>query len=106
MELPTTDDIAVRIAYLCSDLGIPVLGRIGASAHVRGLVAAFGRAGHSVVLVAPVLTESPWEKPATVDALLTHVPPAKTAEDVSAELQAFNDTLGVQSPLPDELRRI
>src|SRR3989442_11417238 len=47
---PYTTLFRSRIAYLCPDLGIPVLGRKGASAHVRGLVAAFGRAGHSVAL--------------------------------------------------------
>ena len=106
MELPTTDDIAVRIAYLCPDLGIPVLGRKGASAHVRGLVAAFGRAGHSVALVAPVLNKSPWEKPATVDATLLHMPPGVDAENASLGLKSFNELLGVQNVLPGELRRI
>ena len=31
----------MKILYLCSDLGIPVLGRKGASVHVRSLVAAY-----------------------------------------------------------------
>ena len=54
----------MKILYLCPDLGIPVLGRKGASVHVRELVAAFGRAGHSVVLASPLLNKSPWEEPA------------------------------------------
>jgi glycosyltransferase involved in cell wall biosynthesis len=41
----------VRIAYLCADLGIPLGGVKGASAHVCGLVGAFRRAGHEVVVV-------------------------------------------------------
>src|SRR5262245_63979556 len=41
---------AVRILYLCADLGIPVLGRKGASVHVRSLAAALTRAGHAVVV--------------------------------------------------------
>src|SRR5439155_25976258 len=40
----------MKILYLCSDLGIPVLGRKGASVHVRGLVAVFVRAGYFLVL--------------------------------------------------------
>jgi hypothetical protein len=46
----------VRILYLCSDHGVPVLGAKGAGVHVRELVAAFRRAGHSVALAAPTLT--------------------------------------------------
>jgi hypothetical protein len=60
----------MRILYLCPDLGIPVLGRKGASVHVRGLVAALCRAGHSVVLSAPLLNKSPWEEPASTEARL------------------------------------
>lgn len=41
----------MRIVYLCPDLGIPLGGFKGAAAHVRGLVAAFRRAGHDVVVV-------------------------------------------------------
>lgn len=43
----------MRICYLCADLGIPVCGRKGASAHLRGLVRAFASLGHEVVLVTP-----------------------------------------------------
>src|SRR5881394_831227 len=57
---------SMKILYLCPDLGVPVLGRKGASIHVRELVAAFIRAGHHVVLAAQVLNKSPWEKPASV----------------------------------------
>src|SRR5262249_3940411 len=32
---------AMKILYLCADSGIPVLGRKGASVHVRELIAAF-----------------------------------------------------------------
>lgn len=41
----------MRITYLCPDLGIPLGGSKGASAHVRGLVGAFRRAGHEVLVV-------------------------------------------------------
>lgn len=42
----------MRILYLCADRGIPVHGSKGAAAHVRGLVRAFARLGHTVSLVA------------------------------------------------------
>jgi glycosyltransferase involved in cell wall biosynthesis len=42
----------VRIAYLLPDLGIPVGGTKGASAHVRGLVRAFTDLGHEVRVLA------------------------------------------------------
>jgi glycosyltransferase involved in cell wall biosynthesis len=43
----------MKICYVCADLGIPVAGEKGASAHVRGLVRAFVSLGHEVVLVTP-----------------------------------------------------
>lgn len=47
----------MRICYLCGDLGIPLGGRKGASAHVRGLVQAFAALGHDVVLVSPCVDD-------------------------------------------------
>ena len=41
----------MKILYLCTDLGIPVLGWKGAAVHVRALVAAFSRASHDPGLV-------------------------------------------------------
>jgi len=96
----------VKILYLCPDLGIPVLGRKGASVHVRELVAAFGRAGHSVVLAAPLLNKSPWEEPAELEVQLLHAPPAPDVVSAFYGLKAFNETLGIEDSLPGELRRI
>lgn len=42
----------MKIVYLCSDLGIPIGGRKGASAHVSGLVRAFRILGHDVTVIA------------------------------------------------------
>ena len=96
----------MKILYLCPDLGIPVLGRKGAAVHVRGLVAAFVRAGHSVVLAAPLLNKSPWEEPAKLEARLFHVSPSADTMAAIFALKAFNETLGVVNSLPSELRRI
>ena len=91
---------------MCPDLGIPVLGRKGASVHVRELVGALGRAGHSVVLAAPLLNKSPWEEPAELEAQLLHTPPAPDVVSAFYGLKAFNETLGIEDSLPGELRRI
>lgn len=40
----------MKIAYLCADRGIPVLGNKGASVHVREMISAFVRTGHTVSL--------------------------------------------------------
>ena len=105
-EFVTAGNVTVKIAYLCPDLGIPVLGRKGASAHVRGLVESFRRGGHPVVLVSPSLNGSPWEEPAAVEAQLLHLPPGVDAENAFVALKTLNATLGVQSSLPGELRRV
>ncbi|MGH3147845.1 MAG: glycosyltransferase, partial [Rubrobacter sp.] len=96
----------MNILYLCPDLGIPVLGRKGASVHVRELVAAFGRSGHSVVVATPQLNKSPWEEPAGIEASLMHVPPGPEAVAAVLALKTFNETLGIDNSLPGELRRI
>ena len=96
----------MKILYLCSDLGIPVLGRKGASVHLRSLVTAFVRAGHSVVLATPLLNKSPWEGPAKLDMSLLHLPPSADIVKAVLSLKAFNEMLGVANSLPGELRRI
>ena len=96
----------MKILYLSSDLGIPVLGQKGASVHLRGLVTAFVRAGHSVVLAAPLLNKSPWEGPAKLDVSLLHLPPSADTVNAVLALKSFNEMLGVANPLPGELRRI
>ncbi len=96
----------MRILYVCADFGIPILGRKGAAVHVRELVAAFIRAGHSVIVAAPVKTKSPWEAPATLRAPLLQVEPGPESGAVIEELEAFTQSLGVSRTLPGELRRI
>jgi glycosyltransferase involved in cell wall biosynthesis len=96
----------VRILYLCSDLGIPVLGQKGAAVHVRAMVAAFHRAGHSVVLAAPCLNKAPLEKPAKIDATLSLLPPDRDVTTAFHAFKAFNETLGVTNSLPGELRTV
>src|SRR5439155_1218168 len=101
-QLETT----MKILYLCPDLGIPVLGRKGASVHVRELIAAFGRAGHSVVIAAQLINKSSWDKPADVDATVLHLRPDENALAAISAVKTFNETLGVENSLPGDLRRI
>ena len=96
----------MKILYLSSDLGIPVLGHKGASVHLRSLVTAFVRGGHCLVLASPLLSKSPWEGPAKLDVSLLHLPPSTDTVNAVLALKAFNEMLDVASPLPGELRRI
>jgi glycosyltransferase involved in cell wall biosynthesis len=95
----------MRILYVSSDLGIPVLGYRGGSIHVRSLVKALSRAGHDVVLVSPLLTKS-HERPARLDIPLLHVEPSDVTASAWRSLKAFEVTVGTTNGLPDELRRI
>ena len=96
----------MKILYLSADLGIPVLGRKGASVHVRSLVAALGRAGHSVAVATPSRHESPWEDPARLEASLLHLPPGAAGAAACRAVAAFDKALRTESSLPRELQRL
>ena len=96
----------MKILYLCPDSGIPVLGRKGASIHVREMIAAFARGGHQVVLAAQVLSKSSWEKPAEIAASVVRLRPAASALGAAQGVKRFITQLGLASSLPGELRRI
>lgn len=96
----------MKILYLCSDAGVPVLGRKGAAVHVRQLSAAFSRAGHEVVLAAQALNKSPWEKPEAVEANVLSLRPRAHIGEVTAALKEFIELLGVENTFPGEVRRI
>ena len=55
----------MRIAYVCTDPGIPVFGRKGASVHAQAVLTELVRAGHEVHL----LTPRPGGEPASGDPL-------------------------------------
>jgi glycosyltransferase involved in cell wall biosynthesis len=96
----------MKLLYLCSDAGIPILGRKGASVHVRELVGAFRRAGHDVLVAAPVLTKSPWEKPAAIAGEVIPLRGSAAPAAAAGALKEFTAQLGLDTPLPGELRRI
>src|SRR5882724_11548835 len=96
----------MNILYLCSDPGIPVLGRKGAAVHVREMVSALGRAGHKVLLAAQILNKSPWEAPAELNCAVLQVPAGPGVASAIPTLKEFNRRLGIDNSLPGEIRRI
>ena len=96
----------MKILYICSDTGIPILGRKGASVHVRSLVAALTRAGHSVVVTAPLLIKSPWEAPAKIEGEVLHLPADESVMGPVDTARRYTDALAPASTFPGELRRI
>jgi len=96
----------MKVLYICADLGIPVLGSKGAATHVRNLIAALRRAGHKVVLTAPVLAKSHWEEPARPPSQMLTLPPGMATVNAVASLKESVARLGVTSSLPSEVRRL
>lgn len=96
----------MKILYLCSDLGIPVLGRKGAAVHMRVMSEALQRAGHSVVLATPSLNKDPWEAPQKIGVEVMHLPPSPEVSQAVQSVTEFNDSIEVENSLPGELRRI
>jgi glycosyltransferase involved in cell wall biosynthesis len=96
----------LKILYLCPDLGVPILGSKGASAHVRGLVRALNTAGHSLVVAAPLLSKTAWQAPASLRAPVWHVPPGTGIRRAVAALRGFAVTLGADASFTGEVRRI
>ena len=47
----------IKIAYLCSDVGIPVLGFGGCSVHVREMASALAALGQEIIIYAPLKGE-------------------------------------------------
>ena len=96
----------MRILYLCADPGVPVLGRKGASVHVRALVTALRGAGHDVALAAASLVRSPWEQPVELDVPIVHIPPSEGTKRVMDALKDAHRRLGVETTVPGEVRRV
>ena len=95
----------MKILYLNQSSGIPILGGKGASVHIRALVAAFARAGHSVAVASSLLHKSPWELPASLGVPMIHIP-EKANEPALLAVEAFNQTVETGNSLPKELRHI
>jgi glycosyltransferase involved in cell wall biosynthesis len=96
----------VKILYICTDSGVPILGRKGASVHVRELVKAFSQAGHRVVVAAQTLNKSPWETPAAIAAPVVQIRPSPAASAAVQAFKEFNLSIDAENNFPGELRRI
>lgn len=72
----------MNICYLCADLGIPVGGHKGASAHVRSMVSAFKELGHSVTVV------TSGGEPSGIGGSVIHVPKQKIREAIAGHVEA------------------
>lgn len=95
----------MKILYLSQSSGIPILGGKGASVHIRELVAAFARAGHSVAVASSLLHKAPWEPPASLGVPVIHIP-EKANEPVLLAVESFTQTVRTSNSLPKELRYI
>lgn len=96
----------MKILYICGDSGVPVLGRKGASVHVREMIAALRRAGHSVILAAQTMQKSIWEEPADLDAPIIHVKPSAETLAITRAAKEFNSKLSQSNSLASDVRRI
>ena len=95
----------MRILYICPDTGIDVLGRKGASVHVREMIAAFDRAGHDVDLVAPRLVK-PGAEAAHVPANVVRVRVPDAVQDAKQRLDDWVARFVPDTSLPKDLRRM
>ena len=96
----------MRILYLSSDLGIPVLGNRGGPIHVRSLASALAEAGHAVVLASPLLTRTSWEAPAKLDIPVLHLAPSAAIDAAARAVEQYASNAGATGRVGEELRRI
>lgn len=86
--------MAIRVAYLSADPGVPVFGRKGASVHVQSVVAALAARGVRVDLLAPRLG---GDRPPGLDSVAVHELPAvvgRTARERERAALAANVDAG------------
>jgi glycosyltransferase involved in cell wall biosynthesis len=77
----------MRLLYLSTDPGIPVLGHKGGSVHVREMAAAMARQGVNVTIVSPRIADEGGRL--TADVELREIPPViPRADSVASELRA------------------
>jgi len=83
----------MNIAYVCADLGIPVLGNKGASVHVREFSDALVALGHTVQVISAAAAVrgdagAPGQSANTMRAPLTVVEPSEAAFELARSLAA------------------
>lgn len=91
----------MRLLYLSSDPGVPVLGHKGASVHLREMVAAFAATGASVVVASPRVRAEGDELGA--DAELIEITPVKAER--CGSVSALRRAIAAQSEQVEEIGR-
>jgi glycosyltransferase involved in cell wall biosynthesis len=86
-----------RIAYICTDPGVPVFGCKGSSVHVQEVIRAFIREGTSVTLYARRFGGG---TPAGLEGVKCIALPRPSADDVATRERAL---FAVNADLPDQL---
>lgn len=89
----------MRVAYICADPGVPVVGRKGCSVHVQEVLRAFVRRGASVDLFASRIDGEP---PGGLEAIRVHRLTHADAPDVAARERAC---VRANDALRDQLER-
>jgi glycosyltransferase involved in cell wall biosynthesis len=89
----------MNIAYISADFGIPIFGYKGASIHVREMIAALRKAGHTVYVCSPAM------EPGEDNAFLA-VLPAVHHLQAFKELERLDTLLGMKTRIRQELRNL
>ena len=76
----------MRVAYVCTDPGVPVFGRKGASVHVQAVLGALTARGDQLQVIAARVGD---DRPAHLPAMPVHVLPVATAESARAREHAL-----------------
>ena len=86
----------MRIAYVCTDPGIPVFGTKGASIHVQEILRAFLRRGADVTLMSPRLRDTAPEDLTAVTCRHLPTPPKGAGAEARADWAlATNDQVAM-----------
>ena len=103
----------MKIAYICCDFGVPIFGYKGASIHVREMIEAFRRAGHSVSISSPAMDT-------TKSGELNHFKSSENLPDVALrpigaeerhlklmkEFEKLDKFLGIKTRIRQEIRNL
>jgi glycosyltransferase involved in cell wall biosynthesis len=89
----------MNIAYISADFGVPIFGYKGASVHVREMIAAWHKAGHTVCVISPAM------EPATHEAFFP-LPAAAHHLQMFNELERLDTFLGMKTRIRQELRNL
>lgn len=91
----------MKIAYICTDIGIPVFGHKGASAHIREIVNAFEKLGHETTIYSANL-HGLTEYRQNYKAVEIHPDPG--FKNILKELWKLDDLLGINNNLEYDLK--